>query len=214
MLTPYSFERERGGAWVHASLLELAYGIVRNGHLGVKAPFAAVHDAGATEWGLAGLRVFALYNFNTDSPVLPALSLRADVTLPVGALGGTETHAALKAIVTRSWGRNRLHLNAAYRLGTDGTPAAADPPDRWWYGGALDRTLYRQSVLLVAAAYARRAVDAAPTEVSGSIGLRWQWRPAKVLDVGVSRRLRDQSGPDYAVTIGVSNTFAVAWLMP
>lgn len=214
LLIPYSLEGERGGTVVHASLLELAYGIVRNGHVGVKAPLAAVRGAAATDWGLAGIRLFALYNFNTESPVLPALSLRADVTLPVGALAASETHAALKAIVTRSWGRNRLHLNAAYRLGADGTPAAVEPADRWWYGAALDRTLYRQSLLIVAAAYARRVVDAAPTEVNASLGLRWQWRPATVLDVGVSRRLRDESGPDYAVTVGVSNAFAVAWLMP
>lgn len=30
-----------------------------------------------TDWGLAGLRVFGLSNFNTETRLLPALSLRA-----------------------------------------------------------------------------------------------------------------------------------------
>lgn len=213
-IIPYSVERERGGAFVHASLLELEYGVIRNGHLGVKAPLAAVRDAGTTDWGLSGLRVFALYNFNTESPVLPALSLRTDVTFPVGSLGASETQVALKGIATRSWGRNRLHLNGAYRFGADATPAAVEPAERWWYGAAVDRTFFRQSMLVIGEVHARRLVDAVPVEVNASLGLRWQWRPTRVLDVGVSRRLRDTGGPDYAVTIGMSHAFAIAGLMP
>lgn len=213
-LIPYGFERERGGASIHASVLELEYGIVRNAHIGLKAPLAAVRDAGTTQSGLSGLRAFALYNFNTESPILPALSLRSDAVFPVGALAGDETHVAVKAIVTRSWGRNRAHLNAAYRFGPDGTPAVVESLDRWWYGAAVDRTLFRQSVLVIAEVYARRAVEAAPVAVTVSAGLRWQWRPTAVIDVGVSRGVRKGLGPEYAVTVGVSNAFAMAGLMP
>ncbi len=213
-LIPYSLERERGGGFVHASVLELEYGVIRNAHLGVKAPLAAVRQGGATEWGLSGLRVFALYNFNTEGPILPAFSLRTDVALPVGSLAGNETQAALKAILTRSWGRNRLHLNAAYRFGPDSAPAVVEGLERWWYGAALDRTLFRQSLLVVGEVYARRPVESAPVEVNAALGLRWQWRPTTVLDIGVSRRLRDDVGPDYAVTFGISHAFAIAGLMP
>ncbi|HEX9704344.1 MAG TPA: hypothetical protein VGA20_03790 [Gemmatimonadales bacterium] len=214
LLIPYSFERERGGNSVHASVLELAYGAFRNTHVGVKAPLAAVRDAGSTAWGLAGLRAFALYNVNTESPLLPALSLRGDVTFPVGPFGGSETQVGLKAIATRSWGRSRVHVNAAYRFGPDSAPAAVEGLERWWYGAAVDRTLFRQSLLVVAAVYAKKLVEAAPVEVNASLGLRWQWRPNTVLDVGLSRRLRNAVGPDYAVTFGISNAFAIAGLMP
>lgn len=213
-LLPYGVERERGGGTVHASLLELEYGIIRNGHVGIKAPLAVRRMAGTSETGLAGLRVFGLYNFNTESRLLPALSLRTDVTFPVGRLGGTETGVAVKAILTRSWGRSRVHLNAAYRFGPEGTPAAVEAADRWWYGAAVDRTLFRRSLLLIGEAYARRIADGAPVEVNTSLGLRWQWRATQVLDLGVSRRLRSDIGPDYAVTIGISNAFAIAGLMP
>jgi hypothetical protein len=57
-IIPYAVERERGGAWIHASPIELEYGVFRNAHVGVKAPVAGVRDAGTTEWGLSGIRAF------------------------------------------------------------------------------------------------------------------------------------------------------------
>jgi len=105
-------------------------------------------------------------------------------------------------------------VNAVYRFGPDGVPAAVEAADRWWYGAAVDRTLFRQSLLFIGEAYVRRIADGAPVEVNASLGLRWQWRATQVLDLGVSRRLRSDIGPDYAVTIGVSNAFAIARLMP
>jgi len=214
LLIPYSVEREHGGATLHASVLELEYGVLRNGQLGLKAPFGAVRDVGAAKTGLSGLRVFGLYNVNTESRLLPALSLRADVGFPVGALAGSETQVAVKAIVTRSWGRSRVHLNAAYRFGADGTPPAVEALDRWWYGVAADRTLFRHSLLIVGETYAGRLTAGAPVEVNASLGLRWQWRTTTVLDVGIARRLRRAVGPDFALTVGISNAFALAGLMP
>ena len=66
-LAPYRFEAESGGGQLHLVVPEAAYGIARNAQVGLKLPFAAVNDAAGTEWGLAGLRVFALYNFNTGA---------------------------------------------------------------------------------------------------------------------------------------------------
>ncbi|MGH7701036.1 MAG: hypothetical protein ACREMJ_11040 [Gemmatimonadales bacterium] len=213
LLLPYAYERERSGEHIHAWVLELAYGALPNLHVGVKAPIAAVRAAGVTESGLSGLRAFLLYNLNTESPSLPALSVRADVQLPAGALGGDETRFAVKAIATRSWGRTRVHVNAAYGAGPDGALPAVEALDRWWYGAALDRTLFRQSLLVIGEVYARRLQDGAPVEVNAGLGIRWQWRPTAVLDLGVTRRLRD-TGADYAVTIGLSKAFAVRGFMP
>jgi hypothetical protein len=214
LLMAYSFERERAGASVHAALLELEYGIIPNGHVGLKAPLAAVRDAGTTEWGLSGLRAFALYNFNTEGPFLPALSVRADATLPAGSLGGDRVEVGVQGIVTRSFGRSRLHLNGAVRLTRDAPGAVVESLDRWWLGAALDRTLFRQSLLVIGEIYARHAVAGTPVEVNAGLGLRWQWRPTAVIDLGVSRRLRRDAGPDYAVTLGISNAFAIAGLLP
>lgn len=213
-LAPYRFVRDKSGRSVHGFIAELEYGILPNAELGVKLPVSALRDGGATDWGISGLRVFGLYNFNTESPVFPALSLRADATFPVGSLGGRETHVAVKALATRSWGRSRVHLNAAYGFGPEGTASAVESAGRWWYGAALDHTLFRQSTLLVGEVYALRAADGERVQVNASLGLRYQWSPYVVLDAGISRGLRSGLGPDYAVTFGISRAFAVTRLMP
>lgn len=214
LLLPYRFERHAAGGTVHASVLELEYGVIRNGQLGIKAPLAVVREAGITESGLSGLRVFGLYNFNAEAVWLPALALRADLSLPVGPLAASDAQVSAKAIATRSFGRNRVHLNVAHTFGPDAVPAVAEGAHRWFVGAALDRTLFRQSMLVLGEVYARQPGRGAPAEVNGSVGLRYQWTPTAVLDLGVARRLRGDVGPDLAVTFGMSYVFAVKALMP
>lgn len=214
LLLPYAFEREQGGERVHVFIPEIAHGFARNAQAGLKLPLAGVATGADTEWGLAGLRLFGLYNLNTESKLLPALSARADLLLPVGSLGGDATRVSLKAIATRSWGRTRIHANAARTFGDEGAPAAAEHGNRWSYSLAVDRTLIRQSVLLIGEMAALRPVRAAPVAVNVALGARYQWTPTLVLDLGLRRRLRRETGPDIAVTVGLSHAFALSWLMP
>ena len=213
-LTSYALEQEPGGGTVHAFVPEIEYGILANGEFGITLPVGILYQDGITRAGLSGLRGFALYNFNAESPALPAIALRADVRLPAGSFAGSETRVTLKGIATRSWGRQRLHLNGAYTLGPDASPALVEPAGRWWWGAALDRTLFRQSLLLLAEVYVSGAARTAPAALTGSLGLRWQWRPTAVIDLGLARGLRRDRGPDYAFTIGISNAFALAGLLP
>lgn len=215
-LSPYRVERGKDGSTLHAFIPELEYGLFRNFQLGLKLPVAG-SDAGAPgamQWGLSGMRLFALYNFNTESRLLPALSLRADATLPVGSLGGSRTRGSLKALATRSFGQSRVHLNAEYGFGRDGGTAVVEGTDRWWYGAAVDRTLFRHSTLVVAEVYVLRTANSAPVDVNSSIGLRYQWNPMTVLDLGFERGLRKDLGPDLQFTFGISRAFAIAGLMP
>jgi hypothetical protein len=57
-------------------------------------------------------------------------------------------------------------------------------------------------------------VDGARTEYNASIGARYQLNPTTVIDFGMSRRLRDDIGPDFAVTAGLSHVFAIPGLIP
>jgi len=216
-LAPWRYGKDRHGGSVHAFIPELEYGLLPNLQLGLKLPIAgavdeATPDAGR-DWGISGLRLFTLYNFNTESRVLPAFALRADATFPVGSLAGEGTRFTLKGIATRSWGRSRVHLNGAYTFGDDQPLAAAEAAHKWWYGVAADRTLFRQSMLLVAEVYALRSLSAEPVQVNASLGLRRQFTPYTVVDLGVGRRLREDAGPDYEVTIGISRAFAIAGLI-
>lgn len=211
-LAPWRYRREHGGGSVHAFTPEIEYGLLRNAQLGLKLPIAGAANGDHRDWGVSGLRLFALYNFNTESRWLPAVSLRSDIVLPLGSLAGDGTRVSVKGIATRSWGRNRLHLNGAYTFGRDRPQAAAEPANKWWAGVALDRTLFRQSVLLVGEVYALRATNSLPVEVNASVGLRYQLTPYLVGDLGAARRLKAQ-GPDYEITLGFSHAFAIPGLI-
>jgi hypothetical protein len=213
LLAPYRFEAEAGGAELHTTVPEAAYGFARNAQLGVKLPLAALDEATGTEWGLAGLKVFGLYNFNTESRTLPGISLRGDANFPVGSLAGEGTRFALKAIATRSWGRMRVHLNAARGFGSGDALSAVEPLPRWSASLAVDRTFFRSSFLLIGELATAQLIDNAPNEVTAGIGGRWQWTPTLVLDAGVTRRLSD-SGPDLGLTVGVSHAFGIRALLP
>ena len=212
-LLPYAMSAGSGGEQWHAVVPELAYGIASGAHLGLKVPLAVSDDGSGAVAGLAGVRGFLLYNANTEGPVLPALSARADLFVPAGPLGGTVTRGELKLIATRSFGRQRLHLNGAVGIGPDDTAPVVEGAARWWYGAALDRVFIRTSLLVVGEVYARRETTASPVEVNLGLGARWQWTPTLVVDLGVSRRLKD-TGPDLGITLGFTHAFALAGLMP
>ncbi len=219
VLAPYRFEAEAGPGHAHVFEPEIEYGLFRNFHIGLKLPIAGVREpaAGAaadTEWGLAGIRAFGLYNFFTEGRWLPALSLRTDVTFPVGPLAGDATRFSVKGVATRTWGFNRIHLNVARSFGSETGLAAAESLPRWLYGVAYDRTLFRQSILALAELYGRQAADGSRTEYNASVGARYQLNPTTVVDVGISRRLRDGIGPDFGVTAGLSYVFAIPGLIP
>jgi len=103
-------------------------------------------------------------------------------------------------------------LNGAVTFGRDRPLGAAESSPKWWSGLAVDRTLVRQSTVLIAEVYALRALSSVPVEVNAALGLRRQLTPYTVLDLGFARRLREV-GPDLEVTIGLSRAFAIAGLM-
>ena len=212
VIAPWRYARSTGFG-LHAFIPEIEYGLLRNFQVGLKLPIAGVSTPSGRDWGISGLRLFGLYNFNTESPSLPAFSIRADGVFPVGELAGEGLQLTAKGIATRSWGKNRLHVNGAYTFGSPEELAAVEAADKWWVGAALDRTLFRQSSLLIAELYALRSTPSEPIQVNASVGLRYQWGPMTVVDVGVSRRLR-YIGPDYEITFGVSRALGVAALLP
>jgi hypothetical protein len=143
LLVPYRFESEHSGADFHLIGPEVEFGALRNTQIGVKTLLAAVRETGETDWGLAGIRVFGLYNFNTESGGIPALAVRAETALPVGSLGGDAFALTLEGIGTHSWGDTRAHLNAWFRLGERGggslVSAAELARNRGNFGRAGDR---------------------------------------------------------------------------
>lgn len=215
LLTGAALERDAGGLETTTFTAELEHGVVMNGQIGLAAPLAVVNPTGAGRgtFGLAGLRLHALYNFNTEGVSLPALALRTDLALPVGALAGDVARLTVKGIATRSWGLTRAHANVAWSFGSENGLADADVAPRWSASIALDRTLFRSSILLVAEGLIEKAVRGAPTVATLAAGGRWQWSPTRVIDVGLARRVT-ANGASLAVTVGLSQVFGARGLLP
>ena len=96
---------------------------------------------------------------------------------------------------------------AAVTAGGDSLAVLLEPPKRWWVSAAVDRTLYRQSLLLLGEVAVLGPAFEPGTEVTAAAGLRWQWTPSLVLDAGVARRLTT-AGPDVALTASLDWTFS------
>lgn len=214
LLAAYEYENGPAGGELHVVVPELSYGVFANTQVGIRLPFAALNSRGSTEWGIGGPRLSVLYNFNTEGRVLPALGLRADVTLPIGDFAGDEVELALKAIASRSWGRTRLHLNGSVAVGDQARRAELDADPDWSLSLAVDRTYLRRSLLAIGELRVLDAGPAAPTAVTAGLGVRYQLTPTLVLDAGASRRLTAHAGPDVGLTIGFSHVFALAGLLP
>jgi hypothetical protein len=214
LIVPYEYDNERGGEQRHVLAPEISYGVLRNMQVGMKLPFAAVSQAGGTDWGFAGARLLALYNFNTEGLALPGFSLRADLALPGGSLAGDDPQITLKAIATRSWGRTRAHLNGEFTLGPEAGRPDVNAARDWMASVALDRTFLRSSLLVIAEVGAGQAISTAPTEVTTAWGFRYQLSPTLVLDAGMSRRLSADAGPDLGLTLGLSHAFGLAGIFP
>lgn len=214
LILPYEYENDLGGEQLHVVAPELSHGLLANTQVGLKLPFAAFRRRAGMDWGFGGPRLFALHNFNTESPGLPALALRGDLSLPAGDLAGDNVQLTLTAIATRSWGRTRLHLNGGATLGRDRGRPAIDPAPEWAVSLAADRSFLRQSLLLVGELGVLEATANAPTDVTAALGVRYQLTPTLVLDAGVSRRLTADAGPDLGLTLGLTHVFAAAGFLP
>ena len=218
LVVPFEYEDERGPERVHSLAPELSYGLLPNAMIGLKLPFTAVDggEGAETRWGLAGPEIFALYNFNTESPALPAFALRADAALPLGKLAADDARGSVAAIATRSWGRTRIHLNAALGIGPESSVEAAGVHaiPAWSASAAVDRTFLRRSLLIIGEIGVAEAAAESGTEVGAALGGRMQITPTLVFDAGIRRRLTSTAGTDLGLTIGLSHAFALAGLMP
>ena len=207
LMLPYGVEWGRNHT-LQTITPEIAWGEFSNFQIAFKAPFGKPQDDGISA---AGLRVGALYNFFTESPALPALSLRGDAHLPFGRYGGENARFGLTLLSTRSFGAWRTHLNAGWGFRDPEESALLHPLPRWHLGAAVDRTLYRQSLLLVGSLSASRVTKDAPTETIAAVGMRWQWTPRTVLDAGVQRRI-SRTGPDFGLSLGLSHTLGLPFI--
>ena len=200
-----------GGSSSSASLAELKYGFARNLQLGVEVHAQRARNQGVTQSGVEGLAAHVLYNLNQEGNSAPALGIRGDLTTPgVGDLRTEDWSGRLKAILTKSFGHFRAHVNGAYSWAS-----AIDDGDFWSVGLALDRPLGLSSKLLLGDVYLEIPTGADETRVWADVGARMQVTKTMVLDFGVTSRLDQWTDgmPNVGIVIGLSRTFGFAGLI-
>jgi hypothetical protein len=210
-------ERERGGVYHWGIEPEIAYGILPRTSIEVGFPFAVVDggpEAGRTS-GLSGIELSLFHNLNAETRTLPALGLRGDVVLPVGALSGERAFPAVTGIATRTYPWARFHANAQYTFGAapEGDATLPHEASRWLAGIAVDRVFPLNAYLLIADVYAQQPLHADdPVEWNAGAGIRYQINPFLAVDAGLGRRLTGD--PAWYVTFGSAYHFGVRALMP
>ena len=210
------FTRERRGQWIFSLEPEFKWGIFKDTQLGFSSEYVAAHQAGHTVVTQRDKQIHLLYNFNQETRSLPAFALRPELTVRSGGLGSQHEHGALKGIVSKTFGANRVHLNGSYTVGPTARPERGDElVNRYFYGAAYERTLPLHFLVLLADVYARKPIDHSRTEVIFDLGTRVQLTPTWVLDAGLSSgALRSSVGPDIGFTFGLSHSFTFRWLYP
>ena len=210
------FSRARSGHWHFAFENELKWGILPDTQFGITTETVAARDNNSTTFTQRDVQLHLLYNFNQETPRLPAIAIRPELIIGAGGLGSRHEHGTLKLIVSKTIHRNRLHFNASYTAGpTEASGRGGELVNRFFYGAAYERTLPLKFIVLVADVYARKPIDHSPTEVVFEFGTRVQLNPTWVLDAGMSTgQVRPSVGPDVGFTLGLSHTFSFRSLFP
>lgn len=205
------YSREEGGKALSFEP-ELKWGFAKDWQFGISGENTTLRDGGTTN-SFRDTQLHLFYNLNQESFTIPAIAFRPELTFPTGALGSENVHAALKAIVSKSIGMNRVHLNGSYTAGpTEATGRGGELVNRYFYGIAYERTFPIEFLALLADVYAVKPIAGGPTEVIADLGTRYQLTPFWVLDAGLFTGLRE--GPDFGFTVGLSYVFSFRGLFP
>jgi hypothetical protein len=155
------------------------------------------------------LRLGALYNFNTETLSLPALAVKLDLEFPTG-VRSKGVDGALNGILTRSFGRWRTHLNAAYTV--VGSAQGRERNGFYRFVAGVSYPLgyparFRQTV--IADVFTRQSDLSGGRNPTGvEAGLRYQLSSRIVLDGGIGTEFAGP--PDRSAlfgTLGLSVAF-------
>ena len=188
--SPLDVSRRGGGRYDWTVEPSLSAGLLPRTEVELAVPFAWSDPEG--QGGLAGVEVGVLHALNVETRTIPAIALEAGVLLPVGSDAPDAVFTTLGAIVTRTVGRSRLHLNAS---GTFGPSAEAHADEhRWRAGLAVDRAIPLAATLLGAEVLVGEPfADDAALDWDVGVGGRRQLTPRLVADAGVRYRVGGDS---------------------
>ena len=155
------------------------------------------------------LHLGVLYNFNTETLTLPAFAMRVEADLPTGVRSkGVDTQVT--GVLTRSFGRLRVHLNAGYTA--LGSAQGQERNGSYRVVAAVSYPIgypHRFRETLIVDVYTRQSDLVGQRNNTGvEIGLRHQLSSRIVLDGGLGTEFYGPSDRSALTgTIGVSVGF-------
>lgn len=193
------------------STVGLKTGLFLNAQVGLEVETALEQQAGGAELGLGGVGASLMYGLRRETWGGPALAVRADAHAPGSErLGRDDWAFDLTGIMTRSFGRFRMHANGGRQFGGDGVDG-----DVWRVGLAVDYPVGLFSRLLMADVVAEVPAHGGRSRVWLELGTRWQSTNASVIDVGLATRLDEwEAGrSNVELTVGIARAFGISGLV-
>ena len=188
---------------------QIIYGAFRNTQIEIQGdlftdPRSVV---GANKSG--DLHLGVLYNFNTETLMLPAFAVRVEADLPTG-VRSKGLDSQVTGIVTRSFGRLRVHVNAGYTV--LGAPQGQERNGTYRVIAAVSYPIgypYRFRETLIVDVYSRQSDLVGQANHTGlEVGLRHQLSSRIVLDGGLGTEFAGPSDRSvFTGTVGVSVGF-------
>lgn len=209
-IAPFELELEEDVELDVTLTPELFYGILPSTHVGIAIP-VALNDVGSTSLGdvsLEGIDLQVLHKLKEEGRGLPAVSVRVDLWVPAGGLSPEKVHPALTGLMTRGFGRLRLHVNAQYTF-VDEDDSNASELSRWLVGAAVDRSYLHRS-LLVSASFSVNEPLGEGVQYNGNAGIRHKVNSRLALDAGLSGTLAGEDDSSVSVTFGGAYTLVRA----
>ena len=181
---------------------ELKWGAFKNAHLVLGLPLQFGEEVEPDQNGNVILE--GLYNFNVETQLLPAMTLKTEVSLP----GGHDSNGLgleLMGIATKGWGRNRFHVNAGYHRNSGAGPG--ERTHLYRLGFAFDRPIDLDHLFVTDFFIDQSELKGDDPVYSFLVGVRKQVNPWSVLNLGVGHAFGSREAPDLMVTLGFQLNF-------
>jgi hypothetical protein len=198
------------------------WGAFANFQLAVESPYF-FGNSSESESGIAGIE--ALYNFNTETLTLPALSVAVALRRPFGETGpdgGTESE--LTFLSTRSLGTpdplgysplayvpRQIHLNASWFHNFD--PLPDERQDRYMIGVGYTQPVTNNFVLVADVLRETERIEGEANNMA-EIGTRYILTPQTVLSAGVGVGFAGDRSEDYRVVLGLQHALSFPYSRP
>ena len=113
-LAPLRLDRLNGGFYRWQLEPRVSYGALPRTEFSLRAPLALREPGAVPRGGLVGVGVGLSHTLMIESPRLPALGMEGEFFVPSGGSLTTGKTFAVRALVTRTFGRTRVHTNVGY----------------------------------------------------------------------------------------------------